>query len=335
MKQIYPDEFKNIAKFIRERDDFLIATHFSPDGDAVGCCLGFGEILKALEKKYTLAIEGGAPEKYDFLPGVDGIFDPSAVESSRTFSNLVTLDVGSYKRIGAVSEMVAKKPDILNIDHHPSNSGFGDTAFIDSEASSVCEILFYLACFLEIPINRDLAAYLYMGIMTDTGRFRFGNTTPKALRTCAELVEFGADPTAITEKIYFDLPRSYIEALGKSLYSLQFFADNQLAVMEYHDVVQIEDAEGFIDYAIGIRGVEAAVFIRLIPDEGKFKVSLRGKGSLDVRGIAESFGGGGHTKAAGFRYRGSLKDLKENLLNTIISRLEVKTSSAAADRSQK
>jgi phosphoesterase RecJ-like protein len=124
----------------------------------------------------------------------------------------------------------------------------------------------------------------------------------------------------LTEAVYFDLPRSYIEALGKSLYSLQFLGDGRLALMEYLDRDEIEDAEGFIDFAIGVKGVKSAVFIRSMED-GRFKVSLRARDSLDVREIAESYGGGGHTKAAGFRFRGSLDQLKFDLIRKILERL--------------
>jgi phosphoesterase RecJ-like protein len=320
----FPDRFKDIAEFIQSGNQFLITTHYSPDGDAIGSCLSFGQILSCFGKEYAIAIEKGAPEKYDFIPEIANIIDPSLTEFPRIYHYLITLDVGSYKRIGTVATLVADSPKILNIDHHLSNDGFGDVAFIDGEASSTCEILFHLAQFLKIPISPALATDLYIGIMTDTGRFRFGNTSPRALKACADLVELGADPVKITEHIYFDLPRKYIEALGKILYSLEFHLDGRLALMEYHSTEEIEDAEGFIDYAIGIRGVKVAVFIRLIPDEGKFKVSIRSRGDLDVRHIAETYGGGGHPNASGFRFRGSLKDLKQGLINTILLRLDQK-----------
>ena len=318
----YPKEFKDIAKFINDNDNFLIVSHFNPDGDAICSALGFGELLKYLGKKFVMAIEGGAPEKYDFLPDAKRIFDPSAEELPMTFSTLVTLDIGSFERIGAAKEMLAEDHKILNIDHHGSNKGFGEAALVDTAASSVCEILTHLAQYMKVEIGENMATYLYTGIMTDTGRFRFGSTSPLVMRACADLIEAGADPVKIAEKIYYDLPKEYIEALGKALYSLKFFADDKLAMMEYHHTAEIPDAEGFIDFAVGIRGVLGAVFIRLIPDDGRFKVSLRARGDFIISDIAESYGGGGHPKAAGFRYRGSLQDLKDGLMKSLTEKLE-------------
>jgi phosphoesterase RecJ-like protein len=315
-KEIFP----KIADFLVDCDDYLITTHFSPDGDAIGSCLGMGELLKSLGKKYIIVLEGGLPEKYDFIGNKVTVFDSSAVEFDRRYSKIIILDAGDYKRIGKTANLIVENPRILNIDHHLSNNGFGEVSYIEGDASSVSEILFNLARFMKVHISAEMASYLYIGVMTDTGRFRFSNTSASALKTCAELVALGAKPMELTEAVYFDLPRSYIEALGKSLYSLQFLGDGRLALMEYLDRDEIEDAEGFIDFAIGVKGVKSAVFIRSMED-GRFKVSLRARDSLDVREIAESYGGGGHTKAAGFRFRGSLDQLKFDLIRKILERL--------------
>ena len=331
MKTKHQTDFEAVADFIISNDDFLITTHYSPDGDAIGCSLGFAEMLKALGKTFCVSIEGGLPEKYDFLPENTGVIDPLTTEVERKYTNLVVLDAGSYNRIGQSARLAADNPIVLNIDHHPSNDGFGEVSYVDCQASSVSEIIFHLAKYMKVPIGKDMAVYLYVGIMTDTGRFRFSNTTPATFRTCAELLECGAAPADITEHIYYDLPRSYIEALGKSLYNLEFHGNGLFALMEYLEEKEIEDAEGLIDYALGIRGVRAAAFIRLMQD-GRFKVSLRARDSLNVSEIAESYGGGGHTKAAGFRFRGSLSELKVNLTETILSRLEVNPHAPAAHR---
>jgi len=321
MKMKHQTDFKIAADFISSNDVFLVTTHQAPDGDAIGCSLGFAEMLKVLRKEFCISIEGGLPEKYDFLPDNIEIIDPLQGDIGRKFTHLAVLDAGSYNRIGQSIKLADDNPIILNIDHHPSNDGFGEVSYVDCEASSVSEIIFHLAEYMKIPVGKDMASYLYMGIMTDTGRFRFSNTTSKTFRTCAELLECGADPAYITEHIYFDLPRSYIEALGKSLYNLEYYGNGLFALMEYLEDKEIEDAEGLIDYALGVRGVRAAAFIRLLKD-GRFKVSLRARDSLDVSKIAETYDGGGHTKAAGFRFRGSLSELKTNLTETILARLE-------------
>ena len=321
MNEEYPAVFKEIANFIEEYDDFLVTAHFSPDGDAVGSCLGFASILNASGKKATVALEGGMPDRYAFLTNPGHIIDPKDVERERKYKNVVVLDIGSYNRIGHVTRIVADEPNILNIDHHPSNDGLGKVSYLDGTASSVCEIIYYLAKYLKIDIDPNIATYLYTGIMTDTGRFRFSNTTPTAFCACGELVKCGADPATITESVYFDLPRENIVALGKALNSLTFHGDGRLAVMEYLESPEIVDAEGFIDFALGIKSAQAAVFIRVLSDD-RYKVSLRARDALDVKAIAEKYDGGGHSKAAGFRYRGDLEALKKELVTVMLAGLD-------------
>lgn len=318
----YPEKFKDISDFILQNDNFLIVSHISPDGDAVGSVLCFGNILKHLSKNYLMAIDGGTPERYSFLPGADEIKDASKLRSEREFNNLVILDSGNWKRIGSAAKLVTDDPNIINIDHHISNNGFGGISYIEINASSVCEIIYRLVSYMNIPFDREIAFALYTGIMTDTGRFRFSNTTTEALNIAADLISLGADPNVISENVYYNLDRNAIEALSDSLASMKFYADDQLVLMEYHNPDEAIDTEGFIDIAVGIKGVKAVIYIRLIPEDGRYKVSLRGRNGFDVREIAESYGGGGHQSAAGFRYRGSLIELKEKLVGQILSRLD-------------
>ncbi|MBL7191871.1 DHH family phosphoesterase [bacterium] len=323
MKIDFDAEWRAVIDFIKANDDFLVTSHFSPDGDAVCSVLAMGEILERFDKKRTLAIEGGVPLKYGFLPGSPTVINPENIEISRRYSNLVVLDVGSFKRIGRIKDMISDNPRIINIDHHASENHFGEISIIDSAASSVCEMLYRFIEITDIELTPQLAAVLYTGIMTDTGRFRFNNTTPKVFGICAELVKAGAVPEKISHEVYYNLPKDYMEALAKTLSSLTFHREGVVAVMEYLDSKEIEDSEGIINYAISIRDVRVAVFIR-ISEDGRLKVSLRSQNSFDVKQIAESFGGGGHQQAAGFRYRGKLDDLKNALLKTIDEHLSEK-----------
>ena len=320
MKMRGSDRWETVIDFIKAHDDYLVTSHYAPDGDAVGSVLAMGRILELLGKRSTLAIEGGVPEKYHFLPGSSNILNPLYVDIGNRFSTAVALDVGSYNRIGKVSELLTDSPKILNIDHHATNDGFGEVSIVDSEASSVSEILFRMVNYAGIPLDPVLSTTLYTGIMTDTGRFRFSNTTSEVFQICAELITAGADPERITEQVYYNLPRVYMEALCKSLGSLRFYRRGSIAVMEYLEPEEIEDTEGFIDFATSVKDVEAAVFIRAMKD-GRFKVSLRSKNYLDVRRIAENYGGGGHTHAAGFRFRGGFDELKHGLLKILDERL--------------
>ena len=318
--QVFPTVFADIEKYLKTNDNFLISTHYSPDGDAIGSTLGMGEMLRIIGKKAVVVVEGGIPEKYRFLNNPIVVYDPLAVETDAKFSNIIILDAGAFERIGKSKLFLDDNYDIVNIDHHLSNDKFGRINYIDTDASSVAEILFGLAQYLRIDFTPELASFLYLGIMTDTGRFRFGNTSYKALSTAAELVKLGADPAYLSEGVFFDLPHSYIETLAICLNSLEYFDDGRIALMEYHEEKEIEDSEGFIDLAIGTRGVKAAAFIRSM-ENGKFKVSLRSRSQVDVRRIAESHGGGGHRKAAGFRSRASLEQLKSTIIKEILQQL--------------
>jgi len=317
----YPDIFSKIADFLKTRDDFLVTPHFAPDGDAIASSLGMAEMLKAMGKRCLVSIEAGLPEKYDFLKTGVRIFNPKTEESENKFRNAIILDAGSFERIGLTKKLLDVEINILNIDHHLSNDRFGHVNYIDGEACSTSEILYYLARYLKLDFTKELADYLYMGIMTDTGCFRFSNTSGRALRAAAELVDLGVNPSYMADCIYFDAPKQYISVLAKCLSSLQYFSEGRIALMQYMEKEEIEDAEGLIDIAIGTRGVRAAAFIRPMED-GRFKVSLRARDRIDVRAIAEQYGGGGHAKAAGFRYRGTLTELQERIIRELSEKLD-------------
>ncbi len=316
----YTGAFKEIVEFIESNDDFLITTHYSPDGDAIGSCLGMSEMLKFVGKRSLVAIEGGLPEKYDFLNIQVPIVNPQCSTGDRKYGNVIILDAGTFERIGACKFLLEDDSSIINIDHHLSNDEFGLINYIDVASSSVSEILFRLAKHMGVEFSSELATYLYLGIMTDTGRFRFSNTTPSALRTAGALVEAGADPSWLSDGIYYNLSRNYITALGQCLNNLEYYNGGSIALMQYMNKQELEDVEGLIDYVVGIRGVKVAAFLRAMED-GRFKVSLRSRCEVDVRRIAESFGGGGHQKAAGFRYRGSLNDLKIKVIQLFSQQL--------------
>ena len=320
MSENTPGSFVEIAEFISSEDDFIITTHFSPDGDAIGSSLGMGELLRIIGKNFRISIEGGLPEKYDFLGCTLNVLDPGSVDIEEEYTNALILDAATYDRIGRSKMMILEGAKIVNIDHHLSSDAFGFINYVDTTASSVAEILHCLAKHMRIEYSKEMANYLYLGLMTDTGRFRFSNTSPNTLLAASELVAQGADPSWLSESIFYDLPKSYVKALGRALDSLEYFEDETIAVMQYMTNEQIEDAEGIIDVAIGTRGVESAIFIRSIGDN-KYKVSLRSRGKADVRQVAEIYGGGGHQKAAGFRYQGDLEDLKFRLVMELAERI--------------
>ncbi|MFN3821964.1 MAG: DHH family phosphoesterase, partial [bacterium] len=230
----------------------------------------------------------------------------------------------------AAREMIDLEAEILNIDHHHTIEPFGSVNWIFPEASATCEILFYLFKGLNIPITTNEANALFTGILTDTGRFRFSNTSSEALRICAELVEYGVNPGWVTENIYYNFPAEQMKALGVALQHLEFYSGGKIALMEIPWAFATDDTEGFVEYATSIEGVMLGALITQM-GPGEWKVSLRSRVSLDVSKVAKFFGGGGHKKAAGFKYKGELERLKEELVSVLekgLINMEIEGSTA-------
>jgi phosphoesterase RecJ-like protein len=292
---------------------FLISTHIHPDPDAIGSVLAARELLLHLGADPVIILHDEVPARCRVLPDAQQILRYASGAVQEVFPAVMVLDAGSLSRIGDVESLVARDAVVFNIDHHLSNNRFGTVNFVDLESSATAELLYLLCREIGLPLTRSLADNLFTGLLTDTGRFRYTNTTPRAFQIAAELARAGADVTHITNSMYFDIPAVDVLSMGAIYSTLELFEDGRISTMFARLDHLVEDPDTVVDLALSIRGVHVAALFSETP-EGKIRVSLRSRHYVNVAAIAERFGGGGHEKAAGFRMRGTLESVRERLL---------------------
>lgn len=292
---------------------FLISTHIHPDPDAIGSVLAARELLQRLGADPVVVLHDEVPARCRILPGADQIVLHSGGSVRELFHAAMVLDAGSLSRIGDVESLIAPGAIIFNVDHHLSNNRFGTVNLVDLESSATAELLYLLCREASVPLTPSLADNLFAGLLTDTGRFRHRSTTPRVFQIASELAAAGADVTRITNGMYFDVAAVDVLSMGAIYSTLELFEDGQISTMFARLDHLVEDADSVVDVALSIRGVHvAALFSETL--EGKIRVSLRSRLHVNVAAIAETFGGGGHEKAAGFRTTGTLESVRERLV---------------------
>ncbi|HJU36271.1 MAG TPA: bifunctional oligoribonuclease/PAP phosphatase NrnA [Gaiellaceae bacterium] len=300
-------ELKAIADALRQHDRFLVVTHENPDGDALGSLLASTLALRQLGKDAVMYLAGETPlpHEYAFMPLGGLLREPPADASERV---LVAVDCAKEDRIGDEAAR-SRAPLVLNVDHHHDNTRFGDVNLIVADASSTGEVLRDVFAELGLGLTPELAEPLYIALVTDTGRFQYANTTPKALRLAAELVEAGADIHAVFQEVYESVEFAKLKLLARALDRAEVLEGGRIVVShllrtDFAEVGASEPySEGIIDYLRAVEGADLAVLIReqLSERAQAYKGSLRSSiDELDVSAVARRFGGGGHRQAAGF-----------------------------------
>ena len=313
--------FEEIGAILRVNQRFAVLSHVRPDGDALGSQLALALSLQQCGKDVTVWNEDGLLEKYGFLPGGEHLKVPSG--QPQDFDVAIALDTATQSRLGTAGESVRKAKTWINIDHHPSNPGYGDLVYIDSTAPATGQILFELIRTEKLPMDPAIAENLFVAISTDTGSFQYSNTTARTFEIGAELVRCGVNVGRVSQLLYENYPRRRAELLRELLGTMRFEGHGKVAsfslslkVAEQLDA-KPEDNEGLIDHLRAIEGVIVAVFFEELAD-GKVRVSMRSKSdAADVCAICQKFGGGGHTLAAGARVRGTLAEVEEKVLKEI------------------
>src|SRR5688572_9546785 len=311
----------DVAKAIRSRDRFLVTTHENPDGDALGSLLAAHLTLEQLGKDSLMFIPGPAPlpGEYRFLP-LDGLQrDLPDDAAERT---LLAVDAANESRLGADAAALHAAPYTINVDHHHDNSRFGDLNLVEATASSTGEVWRGIVAALGLELTPELAEPLYVALVTDTGRFQYANTTPKALRLAAELVEAGADVHKVFQGVYESVQFEKLKLLARALERAEVYEGGGLVVSfllrgDFAEVGAVEPySEGIIDFLRAVEGADMAALIREPPRGGSpsRRVSLRAShDELDVSAIARASGGGGHRQAAGFSSDESIAEITEFL----------------------
>src|SRR5215210_2872031 len=306
-----------VVDAIRSADRFLVTTHENPDGDALGSLLASHLLLGLLGKESVMFLTGPAPlpGEYRFLPLEGLLRELPADAGERT---LLAVDCANESRLGADAAVLHSSPYTINVDHHHDNSRFGNVNLVDAAASSTAEVLRDVMRELGVELTPELAEPLYVALVTDTGRFQYSNTTPKALRLAAELVEAGADVRKVFQKVYETVQFAKLKLLARALERAQVYAGGGLVVsyLLRNDFAEVGAAEpyseGIIDYLRAVEGADMAALIREPPrsDGPARRVSLRAStDELDVSAIARKSGGGGHRQAAGFSSDDSVEEI--------------------------
>lgn len=299
------------AARLAAHDRIRVLTHQSPDGDTLGCagalCLG----LRALGKQAQFVCADPVPGKYQSMlaPLTVQTFDPDFV---------VAVDIADPQLLGNLRAQYESAAD-LGIDHHGSNTGWTRETLVDASAAAACELIAQVLHALGVPLNRDIANCLYTGLCTDTGCFRYSNTTPRTLRLAADLMEAGADAAAINMQMFEIKTPSRLAIERMALDGLQYAYDGRVAVMRLSlDMIAASgatdsDLDGLAPIPRNIAGVDIGLTVRERAP-GDYKVSVRTTESVDASALCRTLGGGGHVRAAGCRLSGSCDDVVQRLL---------------------
>ncbi len=312
-------DFEAVVGALMANERFLVVTHENPDGDALGSMLAMTLGLRALGADVLMYLSGTAPlpAEFDFMP-----LDELARELPEDIGErvLVAVDCANARRIGQDQGILDRAKVVVDIDHHHDNSRFGSANLIVADASSTAEIVRDLLWELGVSLTPEIAEALYVGLVTDTGRFQYSNTTPKALRLAAELVEAGADVHGIFRSVYETVQFAKLKLLARALDRAQLYEGGRLVVsfllQDDFDEVGAEEpySEGIVDYLRQAEGAQMVALIREPPGSGgpTRRISLRSsQDEVDVSAVARKAGGGGHRQAAGFSSEDAIEEIAE------------------------
>jgi phosphoesterase RecJ-like protein len=304
--------WQEVFELINNNQNFLIISHKNPDGDSIGSEIALALALMKLKKTVYIYNSNTPPDRYSKFPKASLI-----KTEKKNFKEDVTIfvDCAEVNRIGEIKDNIDFSKPSINIDHHIGNTKFGTVNLIKPDYSSTAEIIYKLIK-NEIPMDKEIATYLYIGILTDTGAFRYPNTTSHSLRVASELVAYGVTASQVSEFIWFTDPEARIKLLGDVLRTMNLY--DKISIMyvtkemlEKHRAKE-EDTEEFIDYGLSIKGIETAAIIKE-RENGILKVSLRSKNNVPVRELAAKYGGGGHRTASGFTVKKEIEPFKKEL----------------------
>jgi phosphoesterase RecJ-like protein len=308
LPDVTTSDLDRVGAELRARDRFLLTAHEGPDGDALGSLLGLHKVLTQLGKDsvmFMAAKEFPLPIEYRFLPLEEVFHEPPADMADRT---VIFLDCGNIDRM-PVEWLTAGGNDVINIDHHHDNTRFGDINLVEVNASCTAEIVYDLARLLGAKITPEIASALYVGLITDTGKFMYENTNAHTHRVAADLIDAGVNVDDTYRRLYENVPLEKLRLVSRALDGISSHCEGKLAISyitmaDYEATGAGEEmTEGLIDHLRSIEGVRVAAVIRDLGNRGRAarKVSLRSSaGEVDVSAIARLKGGGGHKRAAGF-----------------------------------
>ena len=316
-----------ILRVILNGERFLVVSHSRPDGDAVGSMLAFGELLRQLGKHVDLVSADQVPAVYNRLPGADRVRTATEVEGPYDAAILLECDGVERVRLKGIEQFL-----LINIDHHITARPYARLNWIDCEAVSVGEMVYRFAKAAGATLTPQMATCLYTTVLTDTGGFCYGSLNTGTFALARDLVEAGADAAELARAIYFSTPLSKVRLMAAALGTLHCEGEIAWLWITDEDMERAgandEDTEGIVNVAIGIEGVQAGVFLRVLND-GTVRLSLRAKGKVNVAAIAEKLGGGGHQNSAGCTLEAPLERALSQILGELRAGLEPSQSNIA------
>jgi len=324
---------KDLIDTLRREDDFLIAAHMNPDGDAIGSALALAAALEAVGKRVSIVDRDPIPQHYRFLPNVEKFHTLSDLSgtgiSLERCTNLILVDCNDITRVVA-DKAVAGRFSCRNaivIDHHATPSSFGTVRWIVPDAAATALLILEIIDALSIMLTADMATLLYAALIVDTGNFRFENTDAKVLRVAARLTEAGADPASISRALFeawtsarFALFSRFLDTVELSERIVTSVVTNR---MLQETGATSDQTETFVEFLKRMQDADVAVLITEL-EKDHYKLSMRAKGTVNVAKVAEAFGGGGHANAAGCRIRAGLDEVKRMVRARIAESMRVK-----------
>lgn len=309
--------YEQVINAINISTKVIVTSHVNPDGDNIGASLALCLALKKLGKEAVFVLDDNIPELYKFLEGAKEVQKPASF-FNHGFDLVISLDCGDFERLGKVGELT-EGIQLINIDHHISNTNFGFINLVEANAAATAEIVYKLIKSMGIFIDKDIAQCIYTGIVTDTGQFQYTNTTEETHVIAAELIIAGVSPSDIFNRIYQNNPKEKVLLIKEALKSLDFHFNDRVSCItlsraQLDNISRDElDTEGLVNLARDIAPVEVAIFLKE-KQTNVIKASLRSKSIIDVSAIAKAFGGGGHIRASGFGLSGTIEQAKEKIL---------------------
>ncbi len=311
-------DLETVAKRLLQQDDILLLSHKNPDGDTLGSAGALGAALRALGKRVAVFCSDPISSRYDYM-GIE-LYDESWQPKY-----IVAVDVAGTQLFGDAAAKYQQHVDLC-IDHHPSNSGYAGLTLLQADAAATCEIIYLLICHMGVEVTPTIADCLYTGISTDTGCFKFANTTPRTHRIAAELMELGAHFIKLNELLFESKSQRRLAIERVALSHLEYYFDNRCALMyvTWDDVLSTgadsNDLEGITSIPRMIEGVLVGITMRQL-ESGSYKVSVRTSEGIDASRVCEALGGGGHVRAAGCEFFGNLENAKAAVLEEVAKQI--------------
>jgi phosphoesterase RecJ-like protein len=311
-----------LVSHLRNGRRFLVSSHQRPDGDAIGSAVGMALALRELDKQVEVVMDAAPPHFLRPFPAVEQIRVTRNVTDQVDAS--IVMECSSLDRTGVTG---LDRSPVLNIDHHVGNTLYGAINWIDESAAACTELVFTLVETLGVAMTPQIATHIYLGLLTDTGSFRFSHITPRSFEIARRCVEAGANPQWIARTHYDSSTLGRVRIFGHVLNTMRLDASGRVALltMTSHDAAaagaSYDDTDGIINFPLSVKDIEAVAFIKEA-EGGEWRISMRSKGAVDVGAIARAHGGGGHKNAAGCSAHGSLADVQQVFLSYLVEAVE-------------